>query len=127
MFMCRSRWHARSYRSPAGIFSCAHKKQSPPAPFAIPWWLFKGKAYLKEQIAKRVSVDVSLLPYNNEFRNSLKGEHASGRELICATPTHTSIAEKIAEHLGIFSKCFATEKRKTTFRAHERGKKSSVN
>jgi 4-hydroxybenzoate polyprenyltransferase len=84
-------------------------KNSPLLIFAIPWWLFKGKAYLKEQIAKRVSVDVSLLPYNNDFLNYLKREHASGRELILATATHRLIAEKIAEHFGIFSKCFATE------------------
>ena len=84
-------------------------KNNPLLIFAIPWWLFMGKAHLKEQIAKRVSVDVSLLPYNNEFLNYLKREHASGRELILATATHRLIAEKIAEHLGIFSKCFATE------------------
>ena len=54
-------------------------------------------------------MDVSLLPYNREFLGYLKSEHASGRELILATATHRLIADKIAEHLGIFSKCFATE------------------
>jgi hypothetical protein len=84
-------------------------KKNPLLIFAIPWWLLKGKAYLKEQIASRVSVDVSLLPYNNELLNYLKREHASGRELVLATATHRLIAERIAEHLGIFTKCFATE------------------
>ena len=84
-------------------------KNNPLLIFAIPRWLFSGKAYLKEQIAKRVNLDVSLLPYNSEFLSYLKREHASGRELILATATHRLLAEKIAEHLGIFSKCFATE------------------
>jgi 4-hydroxybenzoate polyprenyltransferase len=97
-------------------------KNKPLLIFAIPKWLLKGKAYLKEQIAKRVKLDVSLLPYNSEFLDYLKHEHASGRELILATATHKLLADKIAAHLGIFSRCFATENGKNLSGARKRKK-----
>ena len=33
----------------------------------IPFWFSKGKAHLKHQIANRVELDVSVLPYHDEF------------------------------------------------------------
>ena len=42
-------------------------KRNPFMIFIIPFWLFKGKAYLKYQIAARVDIDVNLLPYNKDF------------------------------------------------------------
>jgi hypothetical protein len=38
--------------------------------FMLPVWLLKGKAYLKQEIARRASLDISDLPYRNDFRLS---------------------------------------------------------
>ncbi len=77
--------------------------------FAVLKWLTGGKAQLKEEIAQRVTMDMSLLPYNEEFLGYLKQEHASGREIVLATATHRLLAEQVAAHLGIFSRVLATE------------------
>ena len=76
--------------------------------FLLPFWLLKGKAYLKSQIAKRVKIDVAKLPYNKDFLSYLNEVHASGRKLVLATASHISIAQAIADHLKVFEKVVAT-------------------
>ena len=60
--------------------------------FLVPWWLFRGLAYLKRQVSQRVSLDVSVLPYNPEFLEYLKTERARGRRLILATVANERLA-----------------------------------
>src|SRR5690606_3151617 len=40
--------------------------------FMLPVWLFSGKAYLKGQVAERVTLDASRLPYRIEFLEFLR-------------------------------------------------------
>ena len=47
--------------------------QNPLYVFVVPLWLLRGRAYLKQQISRRVTLDVSLLPYNQELLNYLRG------------------------------------------------------
>lgn len=70
--------------------------------FMFPIWLMKGKAVLKEEIASRVDIDVTILPYQQEFLEFLKGEHGNGRRLVLATASNRRYADAIASHLGIF-------------------------
>ena len=42
--------------------------------FAVPLWLFRGRAHLKAQIAARVAFDVSSLPYNHALVEFLRAE-----------------------------------------------------
>jgi 4-hydroxybenzoate polyprenyltransferase/phosphoserine phosphatase len=72
-------------------------------------WLLRGKASLKEEIAKRVNVDAASLPYNEEFLDYLRAQHAQGRRLWLATASHRRIADQVAAHLGIFDRVLATE------------------
>ncbi len=65
-------------------------------------WLLRGKAHLKAEIARRVSLDPALLPVNDEFFSWLKTEHASGRRLILCTAANQTDAASIAAHFGIF-------------------------
>ena len=62
-------------------------KQKPLCIFLLPIWLLKGKAYLKEQIARRVELDVSVLPYRNELVDYLEVQRALGRSIVLATAT----------------------------------------
>ncbi len=70
--------------------------------FMLPFWLLKGKANLKYQIARHVNIDASLLPYNASFLQYLKSQAAQGRALYLATASNEKYANNVAEHLGIF-------------------------
>lgn len=72
-------------------------------------WLARGKAHLKEQIARRVDIDAASLPYNGEFLTFLRREHATGRKIWLATASHRKLADQVAAHLGIFERVLATE------------------
>ena len=77
-------------------------KQNPLSMFLLPFWLLKGRAYLKHQIAQRVTLDASTLPYDQDLVEFLSNERRSGRELILATASHVSFAQLVATHLGLF-------------------------
>ena len=84
-------------------------KQNPFWAFLVPFWLLQGKASLKNNIAKRVNMDVTLLPYNIEIVEYLKDAKSKGHECYLATGTVKKFAEPIAEHLGIFTQVFSTD------------------
>ena len=77
-------------------------KRRPASVFWIPVWLLRGRACLKEQIARRVQIDVACLPYNRDVIDYLRKERQGGRELILATASHVDFARQIAAHLGLF-------------------------
>ncbi len=71
-------------------------------------WILKSKATLKNNLSKRVHINASLLPYNQEllqFLHKNKNEY----DLIMATATNGIIAKNIAKHLGIFSDVLASD------------------
>ena len=72
-------------------------------------WLIKGKAHLKQQVARRVSVDISSLPYNLDVLGFLRDQHKSERRLILATGADQLIAEQIAQYLHIFDRVIASD------------------
>ena len=77
-------------------------KRRPASVFWIPLWLLRGRACLKDQIARRVQIDVASLPYNRDVIDYLRKERQGGRELILATASHVDFARQIAAHLGLF-------------------------
>ncbi|MGF6722909.1 4-hydroxybenzoate polyprenyltransferase [Paraburkholderia sp. GAS41] len=83
-------------------------KQNPFAIFLCVGWLLRGRAYLKEQIARRVTIDVGVLPYNTELLAYLRDEHSSGRHLYLCTATNQRLATQIAAHFGLFTGVLAS-------------------
>ncbi|WHZ16213.1 MAG: Integral membrane protein [Nitrospira sp.] len=77
-------------------------KQGPLLCFLLPFWLLKGKAHFKHEIARRVTLDVATLPYQQELVEFLSGERRAGRELALATASHVTFARAVAAHLGLF-------------------------
>jgi 4-hydroxybenzoate polyprenyltransferase len=77
--------------------------------FLLPLWLFRGRAHLKEQLARNVEFDPALLPYDERVLDYLRGEKAKGRRLILATGSTRSQAEAVAGYLGLFDAVLATE------------------
>ena len=65
--------------------------------------LLRGKAAFKAFVIDLVAPDVAHLPYNRKLLQFLKSEHGRGREIYLATGADRRLAERIAEHLGIFT------------------------
>jgi 4-hydroxybenzoate polyprenyltransferase/phosphoserine phosphatase len=72
-------------------------------------WLLRGKTVLKTELAERVALDPSALPYNVDVLDWLRAEKQSGRRLVLATASHRVLAEQVAQHLHLFDEVFATE------------------
>src|ERR1700733_1467885 len=75
-------------------------KQNPLNLFLCIVWLMRGKANLKAQVAARVAIDVSVLPYNARFVDFLRDEQSTGRDLYLCTASNQQFAEQIATHFG---------------------------
>ncbi|MBW2388883.1 MAG: UbiA family prenyltransferase [Deltaproteobacteria bacterium] len=89
--------------------ACLLLCQEPLRALSLPFWLFQGKAGFKREIAQRVSFDPALLPYRPEVLEYLRAEKAAGRRLVLATASHQSVAQSIADHLGLFDSVLASD------------------
>ena len=83
-------------------------KTHPLVVLLVPFWLLCGKARLKQELARRVELDVATLPYHPAFLTWLCEQHARGRYLVLATSAAETFARQVADHLGIFSQVTAT-------------------
>lgn len=84
-------------------------KQKPWYALVLPLWLINGRAYLKHQVACRVSLDVAVLPYRQELLDYLKAQRAQGRTLVLATGEDIQIAHQVADHLKLFDEVLASD------------------
>jgi len=83
-------------------------KQSPLSIFLCFYWLLRGKAYLKDQIALRVTIDVGVLPYNRQLVDYLRDARSAGRPLYLCTASNQRFASQVAAHFGLFSGVLAS-------------------
>ena len=74
----------------------------------LPLWLCRGIAHLKRQVAQRTSVDAQALPYRTEVIDRLRVLQSNGLELVLATGSDELIAQRVFDHLGIFSRLHAS-------------------
>ncbi|HEX4330811.1 MAG TPA: UbiA family prenyltransferase [Usitatibacter sp.] len=84
-------------------------KRHPFAILAFPFWLLRGRAALKAELAKRSDVDATLLPYDAAVLHELRRQRAEGRWLVLATAADASLAHRVADHLGIFDDVIASD------------------
>jgi 4-hydroxybenzoate polyprenyltransferase/phosphoserine phosphatase len=84
-------------------------RRNPALIFVLPWWLLRGRAHLKEQVALRAGLDAALLPYNPEVLGFLREEQLRGRRIVLATASDRRIAAAVAAHLRFFSDVFASD------------------
>lgn len=78
--------------------------------FAYVRWLLGGNARLKKEIARRVTIDVSALPYDERVLEHIRREAAT-RQVVLCTATDETLAESVAAHVGSFSKVLASDGR----------------
>lgn len=83
-------------------------KANPLSLFLFFVWLARGKAYLKQQVARRVTLDISSLPFNLNVLNFLRKECQANRPLILVTGADEHIARQIADYLHIFTRTIAS-------------------
>jgi 4-hydroxybenzoate polyprenyltransferase/phosphoserine phosphatase len=77
--------------------------------FALPVWLLRGRANLKREVARRVELDPSLLPYRAGLIEYLRAEHDKGRKIILATASDERLAKQVAAYLGFFDEVLASD------------------
>jgi len=75
----------------------------------LPRWLAAGKAALKHHITSAVELDVVHLPYNRELLQFLQQQHATGRPIYLATAADSRLAQRVADHLGLFAGVLASD------------------
>jgi 4-hydroxybenzoate polyprenyltransferase len=83
-------------------------RRSPASIFRIPGWIAKGKAYLKDQVMQRITLDATALPYHKEFLAYIRKEHENGRQLVLTTASNYRTANAVAAHLGIFAETISS-------------------
>lgn len=85
-------------------------KQYPLGLFLLPFWLLKGKVYLKERLAEHVTFNWETLPYRPEVMSMIEKAREQGRQVVLVTASPMLWANGIAQHLGCFDQVLATEK-----------------
>lgn len=85
-------------------------KQYPLGLLLLPFWLLKGKVYLKERLAEHVTFNWDTLPYREEIISLIKIAREQDRKVVLVTASPLVWANGIAHHLGCFDQVLATEK-----------------
>ncbi len=75
----------------------------------IPFFMARGRAFLKARLAEATPPDVTTLPYDPEVLKVIKTERATGRRIVLITATDRRIADRISAHLGVFDEVIASD------------------
>lgn len=78
-------------------------RSKPLKALALPLKILKGKAAFKAYVTETVSLDVAHLPYNQKLLDYLRAERAKGRAIYLATGADARLAQRVADHLGLFT------------------------
>jgi 4-hydroxybenzoate polyprenyltransferase len=84
-------------------------RQKPLELLRIPGWIAQGKAKFKRKVSSEVALDVEHLPYNRPLLAWLRARHGEGRSIYLATASDHSLADRVAEYLGIFAGVLASD------------------
>lgn len=75
----------------------------------LPFWWFRGPAFVKRQLAARVQLDPARLAYRQEVLEFLRDEKAAGRRIALVTAADREIAEAISRFIGLFDEVHASD------------------
>ncbi|MGE5452637.1 MAG: UbiA family prenyltransferase [Acidobacteriota bacterium] len=84
-------------------------KRNPLYLLCVPWWLLRGKAVLKAEIARRVQLNGAALPYTQAFVAWLREQKQLGRAIWLCTASDRSLAQAVADHLQCFDGVLASD------------------
>lgn len=71
--------------------------------------LLRGKAHLKDFLARRVTIDPALLPYNEGVLELIRSWRAKGGRTALVTASDQKFAQSIADYLGLFDEVHASD------------------
>ena len=77
-------------------------KRQPHRVPALLAWSLRGPAALRAEVARRVELDVTRLPYDEALVARLTEERARGRRVVLVSGADPRVAEAVAAHLGLF-------------------------
>lgn len=87
---------------------CLLLRRNPTALLSLPQWIRQGRAFTKNEVAKRIALNVEHLPYNNALLDYLHSEKKAGRQIILVTAANYRTAEAVATHIGLFDEVLAS-------------------
>lgn len=82
------------------------------------FWLARGKAHLKREIAQRAEVDVTTLPYEPRVLDWLRTAAGDRRRVLC-TASDQKLADAVAAHVGGFDEVLASDGSRNLSGAHK--------
>ena len=77
--------------------------------FRLFFWLLRGRAYLKQELARYVPLDATMLPVNQSVVDYAVGEKRKGRRIYLATAADQSIAVAVASRYAFFDGVLASD------------------
>ena len=83
--------------------------QAPWRIFTVFAWLLRGRAFAKAKLAEAAPFDPAYLPYDQRVLEWLKAERETGRTIVLATASDQRSAQAVADHVGVFSRVFASD------------------
>lgn len=75
--------------------------------FLLPFWLLRGKAAVKRELASRVQLPPETLPYDERVLNALRT--TTQRPRVLCTASDGLLVLPIAEHLGLFEQVLTSD------------------
>lgn len=84
-------------------------RNQPLALFLFPLWLIHGVAWFKQEVARRVSLEIAALPWRDDFIADLRRQRGKGRCLVLATGSDIRLAHSAADYLKIFDLVLASD------------------
>jgi 4-hydroxybenzoate polyprenyltransferase/phosphoserine phosphatase len=81
--------------------------------------LLKGRAALKEMLAQRSTIDVAVLPYDEDVLSFIREWRERGGRAVLVTATNQTLAEAIAAHLGLFDEAIGSDALRNLKGAHK--------
>ena len=84
-------------------------RQRPWLALALPLWVIGGPARLKRLVAKKSRLDPLFLPYRRPLIAALVASRERGRKVVLTAVGEAELAERVAEHLGIFDRVYVGE------------------
>lgn len=87
----------------------AYLRRKPWQSLRVGIWFLRGRAYLKQQLARRYSCHPESLPYNEKLVDYLKDQRAQGRLIVLATAADERWALEVASYTNLFEEVFASD------------------
>ena len=76
----------------------------------LPFWLLRGRAYLKYKLASAAAIAADRLPYRKEIVEFLRQERERGRKVVLVTAADQQVAQAVADHLGVFEETYGSDR-----------------